>query len=741
MAKVTFSGVIIFILLMTIALFGLNAIVGKDFRYMSETSHSTSDRREQLGESLNAHMIVVETKRFFFENVFRVGQEENYRKISSFQLTDVLIEDGKHQLKSSSKVKIETDRLATKSCSIPNPAQRFDCHPEVNGTREICEMRGCCWQETKLRVKPLIAINYTDTQTPVDIPFCFYPLDFPGYTVAAVKETDLGVSLDLHTDHQFYYPRTVMNLRVDVMLETDARLHVKIYDADNSRYEVPLPVPKVSKAAASTRYMVTTSGKDEPFTITLVQVVNTCIQFLQLSSVLPSSYMMGLGEHRMDLMQNLNWTRHTMWNIDQYPREDVDMYGSHPFYLVMEEGGRASGFFLLNSNAMDNPADVIFEYTKVIGRTFMPPYWGLGFHVCRFGYKNVSDTLRVTNRIRQLGIPQDVQWNDIDYAIGRRDFTTDKKIFGDQPAMVEELHSRGMRYIIITDPGIDPSQPPGTYPPFDVGKEMDIFMRNHTGQLFVGKVWTDETVWVDYSHPRADKYWTQMVTDFHKKVPIDGLWIDMNEVSNFVDGSRLNSPGCPNTTYDHPPFVPAVRGGYLYKKTSCPSCRQYISRNYDVHNLYGLMETNLTNRALRAARSGKRAFVISRSTFAGQGHFGGHWTGDNIGTFHDMYRSISVILRMGMFGIPMVGADICGFQGNATYEMCLRFYQLGAFYPFSRTHNDFKSNDQDPGAFDRHFADIVREAYLIRYSMLPLLYTLFYNSHITGAPVARAMFY
>lgn len=95
---------------------------------------------------------------------------------------------------------------------------------------------------------------------------------------------------------------------------------------------------------------------------------------------------------------------------------------------------------------------------------------------------------------------------------------------------------------------------------------------------------------------------------------------------------------------------------------------------------------------------------------------------------------------MQMFGLPMAGADICGFNGNTDEEMCSRWTQLGSFYPFSRNHNSIHSIPQEPWSFNSsQHIDICRESLEVRYLLIPYFYTLFSEAHMFGAPVWQAL--
>ncbi|CAF4135854.1 unnamed protein product [Rotaria magnacalcarata] len=211
----------------------------------------------------------------------------------------------------------------------------------------------------------------------------------------------------------------------------------------------------------------------------------------------------------------------------------------------------------------------------------------------------------------------------------------------------------------------------------------------------------------------------------------------MNEPSNFVDGSM---DGCTSNNLDNPPFVPNVLGGTLYSKTLCPSAQQYLSSHYNLHNMFGYFEAMASNAALKTIRK-KRPFVLTRSSYAGSGQFTAHWTGDNRATFDDMYFSIPAILSFNMFGITHVGADICGFGLDTTEELCTRWMQLGAFYPFMRNHNDLGQKDQDPASFSWEAQQIMKQALIMRYALVPFWYTLHHEAAMISRTIVQPVFF
>jgi alpha-glucosidase (family GH31 glycosyl hydrolase) len=89
----------------------------------------------------------------------------------------------------------------------------------------------------------------------------------------------------------------------------------------------------------------------------------------------------------------------------------------------------------------------------------------------------------------------------------------------------------------------------------------------------------------------------------------------------------------------------------------------------------------------------------------------------------------------------MVGADICGFMGNTTMELCARWMQLGSFYPFSRNHNDKPSIPQEPYVFGKAFVEMTVDLLAVRYSLLNYYYTLFAQAHLFGGTVVKPLFF
>jgi len=199
------------------------------------------------------------------------------------------------------------------------------------------------------------------------------------------------------------------------------------------------------------------------------------------------------------------------------------------------------------------------------------------------------------------------------------------------------------------------------------------------------------------------------------------------------------TPGVRNVNY--PPYVinHVQSGADLAVHAVSPNAtHQNGVEEYDVHNLFGHQIINATYQGLLQVFPGKRPFIIGRSTFAGSGKWAGHWGGDNASKWAYMFFSIPQALSFSLFGIPMFGVDTCGFNGNTDMELCARWMQLSAFFPFYRNHNVLSAIPQEPYRWDA-VASASRTAMHIRYSLLPYMYTLFNDAHTTGSTVMRAL--
>ncbi|CAJ0901783.1 4428_t:CDS:2, partial [Entrophospora sp. SA101] len=427
-------------------------------------------------------------------------------------------------------------------------------------------------------------------------------------------------------------------------------------------------------------------------------------------------------------------------------------YGAHPFYLEMRDG-KAHGVFLRNSNGMDvkilpgnpakltwrviggvfdfvvflgpSPMDVIAQYTDVIGRSELPPYWSLGYHQSRWGYNNLSVLSDVVSRFRKENIPLETIWTDLDYMEGRKIFTWDKHNYPKDQVkkFIDELHRNEQHYVVIVDPGLKIED---GYEPYDDGVKRNVFIKNSDLDNVVGRVWPGLTVFPDWFNNETEIYWGDMIEKC--------IWIDMNEPANWCNGECGKEDG--DDVVLNKPLYRINNGGSKLQLNTLTLPMNAIHVNgfteYNVHNLFGHMEAITTHKVLaERINKGKRPFIISRSTFPGSGKYTGHWTGDNKAQWEHLYLSIPGILNFQLFGVPMVGADICGFDGPTNEELCLRWMQLGSFYPFM---------SQEPYIWSS-VKKTSRKYLSIRYSLLPYIYTLFYENNKHGKIIWRPLFF
>ncbi|XP_043072751.1 LOW QUALITY PROTEIN: sucrase-isomaltase, intestinal-like [Puntigrus tetrazona] len=651
-------------------------------------------------------------------------------------------------------------------CPAISIGERVDCFPDGRASQEKCLKRGCCWS-------PLDETN---------VPWCFFSKNH-GYSVVSESmpdSTHIEAKLT-RMDSPSLFGADIKELTFSAEMQTENRLRFKITDANQARFEVPHEhVQSLSDTPGGPlKYRVELIQK--PFGLkvwrrtspekllfdTTVGPLVFADQYLQLSAKLPSHNIYGLGEHvHQTFLHKTDWRTWPIFTRDAFPNGGThNLYGHYPYFTCLEDAsGQSFGVFLMNSNAMEvtvqpapaitfrtiggvldfyilvgeTPEAVVDEFTKLIGRPFIPPYWSLGFQISRWDYGSLEEVKKVVDRNRQAGLPYDVQYTDIDYMENKKIFTYDMEKFAELPQFADYMHDKGQKYIVILDPAVSTGQRiNGTYEALERGHAAKAWVTEPDGETpLLGEVWPGQTVFPDYTNPACIDWWVDEISRFHKEVKHDALWIDMNEVANFVKGS-IN--GCADNKLNYPPFTPIILDDLMYSKTLCMDAKHKWGDHYDVHSLYGYSMVLATDKASKATFGTSRSMVFTRSSFPGVGKYSGHWLGDNGANWNDIKWAIPGMLEFNLFGVPYIGADICGFFDDSTEELCARWMQVGAFYPFSRNHNAQGYKDQDPASFgfDSLVVNTSRHYLNIRYTLLPYLYTLFYKAHVSGETVVR----
>eukprot|EP00117_Sycon_ciliatum_P005047 scpid16314/ scgid9155/ Sucrase-isomaltase, intestinal; Sucrase; Isomaltase len=607
--------------------------------------------------------------------------------------------------------------------------------------------------------------------------------------------------------------------QLTLTLELTARgsLHVSIDDAENKRFKVPDTAlnPDLTFEANEDKNIsdyFTISEQVDKFKLSIHEYKNPDSVYFRIDeeSLLFSDYFLsletqvntngklyGIGERIADFY--IPEGIYTSWAKDQTdPPEDgkrpgKNIYGTHPVYFTRSTTGNQYhwGMFNLNANAQDTKIaykgdlggqishyitgtgifdmyffvdhkdanEAVKAYHSIIGPGLLPPFWGLGWHQCKYGYESTEVLKKVYQNYTDNDFPMEVLWSDIDHMIKYRDFTYDDSndtYKGLAEFIKDTLHKENVKYVPIIDAGIAIVDD-GSYEVFDNGREKDVFIKSGNPQryedsgkndpingmngILYGKVWPGYAAFPDFTAANTEQWWKDSMTSFHEEINFDGIWLDMNEVSNFCTGACIPE--------DVVPAEHSVKSKLFYtpgSKDLEDKCLSIDGRHadgftqLDHHSLFGFMQGIATNKYFTEDKK-VRPFIISRSTFAGQGKFTSHWLGDNFSEWKYLKWSISGVMNMNLFGITFTGADICGFLGDTTEKLCQRWTNIGAFYPFARNHNDIATINQEPYRWSTEAQDTMRTALRWRYALLRYFYTQMNDISYHGGMFWQPLFF
>ena len=378
----------------------------------------------------------------------------------------------------------------------------------------------------------------------------------------------------------------------------------------------------------------------------------------------------------------------------------------------------------------NTPREIVREFREMIGKSYLPPLWAFGYQQSRWSYHNAEAVDNIIKGYDDADIPLDCVYLDIDYMDSYKDFTINEKAFPNFAEYVKDKKAQGIRLIPIIDAGVKKED---GYRIYEEGKEKGFFCKKADGSDFEAGVWPGVCSFPDFLNPEARRWFGEQYKCLID-CGIEGFWNDMNEPALFYSAEGIKNAldkaaslkgenldlgkffnlkdtfmGLSNAQDDYSSIYHNINGEMI--------------NHQRVHNLYGASMTKAAGEYFIKEHGEGKILMFSRASFIGAHRSGGIWFGDNHSWWSHILLNLKMLPSANMCGFLYCGADLGGFNENATRDLVLRFLALGVFTPLMRNHSALGTRDQEAFRFEN--AEDFRDIIEVRYRLIPYLYKTF----------------
>ena len=374
----------------------------------------------------------------------------------------------------------------------------------------------------------------------------------------------------------------------------------------------------------------------------------------------------------------------------------------------------------------DNPKGLLDNYTKVTGHAPAFPEDLMGLWQCKLRYRTQDEVLEVARAYQKEGIKIDQIVIDFFHWTVQGDWKFDSKYWPDPKAMVDELHSMGIKVIVSVWPSVD-RKSENFYPMMERG----LLIQTERGAAQTYD-YQGDCVEIDPFNPETREYVWNVCKKNYYDLGIDAFWLDNSEPDYGV--------------YDFENY------------------RYYDATAMECSNMYPQMYSRVFYDEM--VKSGKPVVNLLRCAWAGSQKYGNVvWSGDVPSTFEAFKDQLQCGLNMGLAGIPWWTTDIGGFMTDDVNDpdfrqLLIRWYQFAVYSAVLRMHGDRgpynipSLDDRDWGGGYLHTGQpnelwsygeecykIMKKYYDVRISMHDYIKSLYDEASRNGSPLIRPMFY